>query len=90
MASLPRECLSGLDEVTGHAVNAAQTANEIIELDLIRLPPEFPDVELGSRIKVIQRGIKQQAQKYRGDIRDELYQIVTTSPRRIGPFQIGS
>ena len=77
MASpLPRECLSGLDEVTGHAVNAAQTANEIIELDLIRLPPEFPDVELGSRIKVIQRGIKQQAQRYHGDIRDELYQIV--------------
>ena len=77
MASpLQRECLSGLDEVTGHAVNAAQTANEIIELDLIRLPPSFPDVELGSRIKVIQRGSKRHAQKYLGDIRDELYQIV--------------
>jgi septal ring factor EnvC (AmiA/AmiB activator) len=75
-SSLPHRNLDSLDEVAGHAVNAAKTAIEIIELDLIYLPPGFPDFELGSRIKVTQRGIRKQAERYRGEVRCELFQVV--------------
>jgi uncharacterized phage infection (PIP) family protein YhgE len=68
--------LEALDKGTGHIVNASRIANEIIKLELIHLPPEFPDFELGSRIKVTQRGITDQAARYQGDVRRDLFQVV--------------
>ena len=75
-SSLPHRNLEALDKGTGHIVNASRIANEIIKLELIHLPPEFPDFELGSRIKVTQRGITDQAARYQGDVRRDLLQVV--------------
>jgi hypothetical protein len=73
---LPSRNLELVSEASKDAVIAHQTAEEIISLDLICLGRDFPDFELGSRIKVTQRGIQEQAEKYHGDVLRTLSRIV--------------
>ena len=74
--SLGGKEMSTVNEVATRIVSAAATAKQIQDLELIRLPPNFPASGLQATIHKSQMNISDYADDFRGPIRQQMTTVV--------------